>query len=386
MTVQAAPAPTTKVEPKLVVGWIIAADLRDAALLAAYDLAVDLLKEQLETQFPLFDWQMPRVERRSFAPRGALEPLSLLEIGAEEKLYRRWDFALVLVPNELQPRRRISTLGVPSSALEVAVLSSARLGSKEMLPERLAALAQHLLGHLLTLETRDEGPMRAPEVETLRLEPFPEDQAEEIIDLLQDVTDARLEETRRSWNTPSFYLRAFSSDWWGILKSIVGYRPWRIPLYLGRLTAAVAVSLLLLLLTAESWEAGTHIPTHLLIIATFVSISLATLFIFFGQRLDQVGRGRGWSEQLARSRIVLFGTLLSGMISLWIIMFLLVLIASYFLPAEVVSGWSGFELRELPRLHYVTFMASLGILAAALGGNLEEEDAIKAELFVDEEV
>ena len=381
------PAPAAEApKPKLVVGWIVAADLRDVELLDAYDQARAQLKAQLEAQFPMFDWQMPQAERRSFAPRGSLRPLNLLEIGGEEKLHRRWDYALVVVPNELEPRRRISTLGVPSSALEVAVMSSARLGHKSLLPERLAALAQHLLGHLFTLDTRDEGPMRSPEVESLELLPFPEDQAEEVEDVLHDVTDARLEETKRTWNTITFYIRAFYEDWWGIAKSVWGYRPWRIPLYLGRLTAAVAVTLLVLLITAESWEAGSHMNPLLLVPLTVGAVVLATVFIYIGQHLDQVGRGRGWSEQLARSRIVLFFTLMVGMVSLWAAMFALLYASSWVFPLEVTSAWAGFAPEEFPRFRFVAFLSTIGLLAAALGGNIEEEDAIKAELFFDEEV
>ncbi|MCY4353449.1 MAG: hypothetical protein OXC09_01490 [Truepera sp.] len=383
-----ATAERLETRPKLIIGWLVASDLRDPELLEIYARARSLLTEQLREQFPMFDWRMPQIERRNFAPRGSLKPLNLLEMGSEERLFQRWDYALVVVPNELQPRRRISALGVPSSALEVAALSSARLGRKdEDLAERLAALAQHLLGHLFTLETRDEGPMRPPgEVEDLRLYPFPKDQEEELISILSYVTDTRLEERKRSWNTVNFYIRSFFSDWWGILKSIGGYRPWRIPLFLGRLTATVAVSLLLLLLTAESWEAGTHMRTLWLGVGSVAAMITACLFIFFGQHLDQVGRGRGWSEQLARSRIVLFGTLLAGMMSLWVMLFAAILTFSFLLPASVTSGWTGFDPADLPRARYAAFLASIGILVAALGGNLEEEDAIKAELFFDQEV
>ena len=376
-------------KPELVIGWLLAADLRDPKLLAAYEEARARLQALLQNQFPEFDWRMPFVERRTFSPRGALKLLPLLEAGAEEKLYRRWDFALVVVPNDLAPRRRIRTLGVPSSALEVAALSSALLGSGEGLVERTAALALHLLGHLLGFETADEGgegPMRAPEPDRLRLEPFPDAQREEVLERLHEVTDVRLEEKTTRWNALSFYWHALLADPFSIVRSIIGYAPWRIPLYLGRLTATVAVSLLFLLLTAESWEAGAHIRPLWLSVGVAVSVVAASLFVFLGQHLDQVGRGRGWSEQMARSRIVLLGTLFAGMVSLWVVLFAILFIVSLALPVNVTAGWAGFEPATLPRVKYVAFMASIGILAAALGGNLEEEDAIKAELFFDEEV
>ena len=365
---------------------MLAADLRDAELLQSYRDARERLMTLLKGQFPEFDWQMPLVERRTFPPRGALKPLPLLEIGAEEKLYRRWDFAFVVVPNELEPRRRIRALGVPSSALEVAVLSSNRLGEREVLAERVAALALHLFGHLLSLETESTGPMCPPDPDGLVLEPFDAEQINEVRARLHDVTDMRLEETTTRWNTLSFYWRVFWSDPPSIFKSILGYSPWRIPLYLGRLTAAVVVSLLVLLLTAESWEAGANVSSGWLLGSVVVAIILSSVFIFFGQHIGQVGRGRGWSEQLARSRIVLFGTLLVGMMSLYAELFILLYCISFALPLEVISGWSGFAPEDLPRIKYVAFLSSIGILAGALGGNLEEEEAIKAELFFDEEV
>ena len=41
----------------------------------------------------------------------------------------------------------------------------------------------------------------------------------------------------------------------------------------------------------------------------------------------------------------------------------------------MTSGWTGFDPVDLPRARYAAFLASIGILVAALGGNLEEEDA-----------
>ena len=365
---------------------MIAADIRDSSVLASYNRAKEQLREQLSEQFPMFSWQLETFIRRNFSPRGALDALDLLEAGASEKLRHRWDYALIIVPNELEARQRIAPLGIPSSALEVAVLSSAYLGEGENLSEKTAALAQHLLGHLFTLEKRRHGPMGTPTPETLKLEPFTEEQVETIEDMLHDVADARLEEMSSRWTLPGFYLRSFFSDPWNILRSIWGYRPWRFPLYLGRLTATVVASLLFLLLTAESWEAGAHMRVLWLCTGTVMAIGLASTFIFLGQNLNQVGRGHGWSEQLARSRLVIFGTLLSGMIFLWAIMFLSLYALSLTLPVDVVAGWAGFEAETLPRLRYVGFMAVVGMLAAALGGNLEDEDTIKAQFFFDEEV
>ncbi len=371
---------------RLVAGWVLGADLRDSELLSAYTTARQRVLEALSHQFPAYDWEMPWVERRVNPPRGALDPLPLLELGAEEKLHRHWDYAVVLVPNELRPRRRIAVVGVPSSALETAVASTARLGSGEALAERLAALVLHLLGHLFGLEHTAEGPMRPfEEPEEMRVEPFPPEQLEAIRRQLEESTDPRLEEQGRRWGRVAFYWRAFWADPRGIVRDVLGYRPWRMPFALGRLTAAAAISLVYLLLASEPWEVGTSLDLRWLTVGPAAAVLLATVFVFRGQNLGQVGREHGWREQLARTRIVLFGTLLLGLASLWIVLFLVSWGMASVLPRGVFSGWAHTDPDHLRVAAYAAFMATIGVLAASLGGNLEEEDEIKAELLFDEE-
>src|SRR3712207_4414883 len=92
----------------------------------------------------------------------------------------------------------VCSLGVPSSALEVAVMSSARLGSPQQISERLAALALHLLGHLWGLDHAEDGPMRPPEDEqALRLMLFPEQQRVALASRFAEAADVRLEEQVR---------------------------------------------------------------------------------------------------------------------------------------------------------------------------------------------
>ncbi len=374
------------VETTVSVGWILAADVVDATILRAYYQARDIVLRILQDQFPEFSWEMPFVERRVYMPLGALDPLPLAELGAEEKIYRHWDYAIVLVPNELNPRHRIFTLALPSSALEVAVVSSARLGHDEGAAERLAALVLHELGHLWGLDHAPEGPMVPPAVpEQLQVTLFPREQQEAIIAHLRPIADARLEEQQPRWNIFLFYIRTFFLNPREILLSIWGYTPWRMPLYLGRLTAAAAISTIFLLLTAEAWEVGSHLPGNTFFFAPLGAILLATLALFFGQNMGQVTREIALREQAARTRIVLFGTLLLGMSAVWGVIYVISLLIAFLLPRSVLAQWAGINLDTLAVLRYANFMATVGVLAAALGGNLEEEGDIKAEVLFDEE-
>lgn len=377
--------PAGLMEPLVTIGWVLAADERDERMLEFYQQARQRLLDYLAAQFPQMHWQMPFVERRRFGPRGSLDPLPLLEMGVQEKLNRGWDFALVVVPNELRGRESSFTAGVPSSALEVGVLSSARLSTEQMaLP--LANLALHLLGHMWGLEHTDDGPMRLPGPDhSAALHPFPDAQHDWVRARLEEVADARLEEEHRNWNWWSFHWHTFRSDPRGIVTDILGYAPWRLPLRTGRLTAAAAVSLIFLLLGAESWDIGTHLAGWMLVLAAVSCTLVATVFVYLGQNLSQICRGSTRKEQLTRTRMVLFGTLLIGMVCLWLVLFALALGAIFAVPDSVVAGWLGSAPTTTDLLGHGVFVATLGILAAALGGNLEEQQVLKSSLLYDEE-
>lgn len=372
--------------PLVTIGWLLPADERDPQVLAEYRRARDLLVQFLAEQFPDWRWEMPLVERRRFPPRGSLEPLPLLEMGVQEKLDRVWDYALVLVPNELSARDLSFTEGVPSSALEVAALSSAQLSANEPMAPRLAALAAHLLGHMWGLEHAEEGPMRLPVgAEGGGLTRFPPEQHELAAARLAEVADARLEEERRDWNWLSFHWNTLRSDPRGIATDVLGYAPWRLPLRTGRLTAAAAVTLIFLLLGAESWDIGTHLPGWALAIAALLCTLVAALFVYLGQNLSQVCRGAARKEQLTRTRMVLFATLLLGMASMWLVLFGLSALAIFAVPETVTAGWLGAPPDTGALLRHAAFVSTLGILAAALGGNLEEQEVLKSSLLYDEE-
>ncbi|MEZ4617543.1 MAG: hypothetical protein R2867_18800 [Caldilineaceae bacterium] len=212
-------------KPLMSIGWILAAEAPNTVVRSAYDDARRALLTLLEEQFPQFQWQMAIQQEYRYPNYGLLEPLPLLELGVHEKLSRAWDFALVLVPNELCPRARTFTIGIPSSALEVAVLSSARLGPPEQLSERIAALALHLLGHVWGLEHQDDSPMCPPEAcESLLLQPFLAQQQQHATQRLIEVADARVEEETPEMGRLRFYWRSLWADPIGAMTDIWGWR------------------------------------------------------------------------------------------------------------------------------------------------------------------
>jgi hypothetical protein len=126
------------------------------------------------------------------------------------------------------------------------------------------------------------------------------------------------------------------------------------------------------------------LDTNWVNVSSVVIIMLTTFSLYFGQNLHKIARSDKIMEQAVRSRIVLIGTLLTGIIAFWLSVFLFAIIIIYILPHKVLLNWSGLS-SSLPVIHYAKIMATFGIMASALGGNLEETEDLKAVLFYTEE-
>jgi hypothetical protein len=73
------------------------------------------------------------------------------------------------------------------------------------------------------------------------------------------------------------------------------------------------------------------------------------------------------------------------MCSFWVNLFVISLGVIWIMPETVLAGWAGLDNQPLPIVHFARLMATFGILASAVGGNLEEEHDLKAVLIYSEE-
>ncbi len=372
--------------PLVHLGWVLAHEGREAALREAHQTSARDLEKLLTESFPMFEWRVDDLVRRRYAAEGLVEPLDMLEIGLHEKTEHQWDYALVITPNQLRARQKAFTLGVPSSALKTAVLSTAWFRDPKTLSEAMTALALYFLGHMWGLPTSVEGAMKPP-AEMGRLYPLPFNEAEcrIIVDRLEDVADGRLEDDEKAHHPAVFVWKTFWADPKSILIDVVGYRPWRQPFQLAGLAAAASVTCLLLFLGAEAWELGVHSGTVFVMVASAASVTGASLFLYFGQRLGELTRSEVLLEQLVRARIVLFLCLLAGMAALWLMLFTVCLLITMTPPRAVIDGWLKVDVGIGHLACFSAFAAVIGVAAGALGGNLEDEAENKAKFFFDEE-
>ncbi len=351
---------------------------------------VEELERSLQRDVPDFQWIFQVLSRHDFPRETPQDPLALLEFGSDIKIEYGFDFMLVVTSCPLLARFDQATSGVPSTMLETGVISMARmldLDNVTATRRAVLGLCRHILGHLFGLDHNDASVMKPREFWTDR-EPldWSEEEKQQLAAFLQDIADPRLEETATAGKTAwKFYCQVLIGDGVALAREILFFRSWRMMLHLGRFTAATAVSVIFLFLSGEAWELGAAIHSDWLNLIIAVILLLATLSLYFGQNLQAVGRSDKMMEQAVRSRIILFGTLLTGMISFWINLFLISLGVIRIMPESVLAGWAGLGGQPLPAFHFARLMATFGILASALGGNLEEEHDLKAVLIYTEE-
>lgn len=375
--------------PQITIGCLLDAS-EESRVRQQVEGLLKTLAQSLQQDFPEFSWSLRLILRRDFPRSLPMDPLVLLEYGSDIKIEYSLDFLLVLTSLPLKARFAQTVNAVPSNLLETGVISLARLlenmDAADM-ERALPALCRHVLGHFWGLDHDDHSVMRPRELWAgEELLDWSRQEKEEIRLYLQDIADPRLEETSVAATTVwRFYAQVLRREGLAIARDILLFRSWLMVLHLGRFTAATAVSITFLFLSAEAWELGAAIRSSWLDLILVSVLLVATLSLYFGQNLQGVGRADRMMEQAVRSRIVLFGTLLVGMVSFWINLFVISLGIIYLLPDRVLIGWAGLADQPLPMLHFAKLMATFGILASSLGGNLEEEHDLKAVLVYSEE-
>ncbi len=360
---------------------------------AAYNWAKYLnetLKRELGNSFPDFKWDFKIIARNDFPQKIPKDPIDLLELGSDIKIEYKFDFVLVFTTLPLKSRFEQGVNAVPSNILETAVISISKILEKydnQATKKILLILAKHVLGHLWGLEHKDGTVMMDRKFWT------PEDPSDwdneetaQIKEYLLNVADPRLEEMSNPVrNKFLFYLKLIIREKWSLFRDILFSKTLFMILHLGRFVTATVVSLMFLFLTAEAWEIGAAMSSLYLDIFAIFVIIIGTLSIYFGQNFQEIARSDKLMEQTARSKIVLVGTLISGMAIYWIILFLISLIIIYLLPENILSSWAGLNKTQFSYFHFAKFMATIGVFASAVGGNLEEENQIKAVLIYTEE-
>lgn len=390
--------------PLVEIGWVVAGRL-DKADLRAVKRARALLLDDLRAWFPGFGWRMPVVRRRELVTNGQAEPVVLLDHGVLERDARWWDFALVVTEAPLQSYYKPFTLGAPSRAIGVAVLSTARLDPAALgnldeadrvqaMTRRIRALALHLFGHLTDVDHADAQASFMYDVRTVAdldaMERFDAHELAELNDALADVADLRLEETGNYRGRELlFFLRAAALNAGAILSAIADVKPWQFPLRFSRLTTAAVSTLLVLIITAEAWDLGMSQPTWLVASLSVVALLGTSGFVIRKQNLLVRRRKGRLSEQRVVANVSIVASILLGMATTYGMLFAVTLAVSRLLfSRRLATSWAASLDGVLTAGHYLTlaaFVAALGIIIGALGASFEAQTYFRHVAFVDEE-
>jgi hypothetical protein len=157
---------------------------------------------------------------------------------------------------------------------------------------------------------------------------------------------------------------------------------------------AAASTLVILLMTAEAWDAGMIQPAWRLVLLGLLALGVATTFFIRKQRLliarPRYGRPHTHSEQRSVGNVAVGLAVLVGMGVTYALLFVVALAAAWTCyPAALVETWAA-SVDDPTRfdryLRLAAGVAALGLGIGALGASFEPRGYVRHVAYVDEEV
>ncbi len=379
---------------------------------ASHRQAIETARERLQAWlyklFPSFHWQIRLLQRDDVPLSIRQEPSALLRDGSNLRESEGWDFALLFTSADLISRYQPFAFAATSSALDLAVISTNRLDPKgydtptserqriEVLTNRLVVLCQRSLGHLSGLpNSKDPGNIMGSPVTPNSLEcaqNLDADQKSAMQNNLSLVADPRLEETNvsRDFSKFRFYARSAWINRHEVLDAVLHAKPWQFPFRLLRLSAAALSTMIVLMITAETWHlAATQDLTKLGSIL-FGALATTTVFVIAKQNLFVHKLTLNITEQTVISNVSAFIIVLLGMItSLIVLMSICLAFSALLYSPELVGQWANSNAEFIDISHYLktaALVTTLSLLIGALGASFEAQHYFRHVVFVDEEL
>lgn len=387
------------------IGWVVVGRMDNTDLQAAQRTRKQLL-DYLRRVFPEFEWRLPTATHEEFAPDSQSRIIRLLDIAGTDRDVRHWDFAILITEAPLVGHDRPTPWAAFSTALGAAVISTARLdpGASEItssnddrtetMSHRIEALSLHCLGHLTGLE-HEESPTNCmfdfQTVEELdQAQRVAQNQLEPMRQSLREIADQRLEEQAQyqGISSLSFYVRSAWIKRRELLRAVMKAEPWLLPIRLSRLLFAAVSALVVLLMTAESWELGMSLSGQAALLLSAICLLVATGYIIVHQRLLVRRLPHGAREQRVVALVSVPAIVLLGIFTTYLMLFAASLAAGLMFRRSVVENWAAsVEQIGLPQhLSLAAYIASVALLIAALGASLEDQQYVRHVTMVDEEI
>ncbi|MCA9077988.1 MAG: hypothetical protein KDA93_23365 [Planctomycetaceae bacterium] len=394
-------------KPLIEVGLVLAGSF-DAIDQEASAGASRQVHERLQALFPEFRWRLMVVERAEIAADSREEPVAFFPQAQAERDLHQWDFVIVLTNADLIGHDKPYTFAAVSRTLDIAVMSTARVDPHAMdadatrevrvqrVTHRLAVLMLRCLGHLNGLDHSDDPNQLMWDAESVddldRGEDLTPAQITRMATNLREIADLRLEE-RSDGGARShlaFVCQAGIAQRQEIIAGVMEAEPWQFPVRLSRLTTAAVSAMLVLLMTAETWDMAMSQPALSVWGLLLAAIVITTAYVVVRQQLLVRRQDQLMTEQIAVSNITATVTVLCGLLTMLLILYVTSLSLSLLLfPRTLISGWAASIDGPIQFGHHLLLsgvVSALSLSIGALGAAFEDQSYFRHVTFVDEEL
>jgi len=276
--------------------------------------------------------------------------------------------------------------GVASPLTRICVLSTRQLRKPGRGPDvpldspavrwNAATLLLNLIGRVLGARPdAEEGAMARFVVDPKRNRAEPYLPPEEI----RALSDRLIEKEYHVDGAPSrllAHLRSIAADPVMLVRGLIRNRAPLLALRLPGLAAAALAPVFLLVFTAEFWDAGLGMSNATAWTYAAISIAAATLYLAFSQNLFLPRKeGPSLPRHLALANVVIFLTILLGLVGLFAMLVLISLaIEIWVFPQGLISTWPTLQDPEVDlvdKLRLAVFISTIGVTTGALAGGLQ---------------
>lgn len=382
--------------PRIEIGWILLGRWSEEHRSAGID-AAEKLEDNLATALPAFEWRVEVAERDGAETDTPFEPVLLLDEAEAERDRHAWDFVFVLTERDLVSYTRSAAVAAPSSVFATAIISTARLSTSgacsHVLAHRLSVLGANLFGRLNGLEAHGgDGFMRdfGSAADLDQMAGFTHGELEHFRRRLASVADLRVEEmSDRERGSIRFYLRSLWENRDALPQALLRMRPWAFPVRLSRLMTAAASALVVLMMTAESWEVAGHLAPTVIALISAASLVATSAYLIYAQRLLVRAGGRALREQRVVSNFSTVVAVGLGMAVTYLAAFSMARIGGAVLFGDVLlTDWlAGASVEDIAlRSRMAGLVAALSIVIGALGASFEPHGYFRHVTYIDEEI
>ena len=329
-------------------------------------------------------------------------PSDFIEDATVAMADQSFDAMVVVTDVGITSRRRRLEPGLASSVTRVAVVSTRKLLStprgepmrglnSEVVNWNMTVLIKHLLGHICGLSHSAHGIMA----------PFSFDETRRKDISFSPTERAKLH--KRSNQLPErdivngnaiadflFHVRMAIKHPRSVLLPLARNRAPLLALSLPSLATAAVAPSLLLIFSAEIWDAGLGMSNKTAAVYASVSILAASVYLvqvqslFFPRKEKRV-----LTEHIAVANVVIFLSILLLLVGLFFMVgFLVLMLSLYVFPEGLMSTWPTLNrgnVGAIDLLRLAVFIATVGLTTGALAGGLESRTVIQhLALFEDE--